>query len=107
MITPSAQPNAVKVAFSTPHTTVLFVDITGANGPGLVPIVIGFEFPEVPQLVVHVAVYVPAPTSFVVPTPKPADQVIVPPSQPEAVRVALSDPHIEVLLATIVGADGV
>ena len=64
-----------------------------------------FEFPEVPQLVVHVAVYVPDPASLLVPTPKPPDQVIVPPTQPDAVSVALSVPHTEVLLATIVGAD--
>ena len=56
---------------------------------------------------VHVAVYVPAPTSLVVPTPKPADQVIVPPIQPVAVSVALSVPDTVVLLDEITGADGV
>ena len=41
---------------SVPQITVLFVEITGATGDGLVPIVIVFELPDVPQLVVHVAV---------------------------------------------------
>jgi hypothetical protein len=62
-----------------------------------------FEFSDVPQLLVQVAVYVPAVTSLVAPIP-PEDQVMVPPTQPEAVSVALSVPQIEVLLATIVGA---
>jgi hypothetical protein len=56
VIVPSAQPVAVNVAFSVPQTIVLFVDTTGATGAGLAPIVIVFELPEVPQLVVHVAV---------------------------------------------------
>ena len=53
---PSAQPVAVKLALSVPQITVLFAEITGATGDGLVPIVIVFELPDVPQLVVHVAV---------------------------------------------------
>ena len=81
------------------------VEITGATGNGLVPTVIVFEFPDVPQLVVHVAVYVPAPTSLVVPTPPP-DHVIVPPTHPAAVSVALSVPHTVVLLDEITGATG-
>ena len=96
---------AVKVISSCPQISVLFAEITGATGDGLVPIVIVFEFPDVPQLVVHVAVYVPAPTSLVVPTPPP-DQVIVPPTHPVAVSVALSVPHTVVLLEKIVGAAG-
>jgi hypothetical protein len=67
--------------------------------------VIVFELPDVPQLVVHVAVYVPAPTSLVVPTPPP-DHVIVPPAQPVAVSVALSVPQTVVLLDVITGAAG-
>ena len=105
VIVPSAQPDAVKVAFSTPQITALLVEITGATGDGLVPIVIVFEFPDVPQLVVHVAVYVPAPTSLVVPTPPP-DHVIVPPTQPVAVIVALSVPQTVVLFDEITGATG-
>ena len=91
---------------SVPQTTVLFAEITGATGDGLVPIVIVFELPDVPQLVVQVAVYVPAPTSLVVPTPNPADQVIVPPAQPVAVNVAFSTPQTSVLFDEITGADG-
>jgi hypothetical protein len=105
VIVPSAQPVAVNVALSVPQITVLLAAITGATGAGLVPIVIEFELPEVPQLVVHVAVYVPAPTSLVVPTPLP-DHVIVPPAQPVAVNVALSVPQTVVLLDAITGADG-
>jgi hypothetical protein len=36
----------------------------------------------------------------------PADQVIVPPSHPVAVKIAFSVPQIVVLLADISGADG-
>lgn len=48
----------------------------------------------------------PAPTSLVVPAPKPADHVIVPPKQPVAVNVAFSVPHTVVLLDVIAGAVG-
>ncbi len=106
VIVPSVQPVAVNVAFSVPQTTVLFAEITGATGAGLVPIVTVFELPEVPQLVVQVAVYVPVPTSFVVPTPIPPDHVIVPPAQPVAVKVAFSVPHTVVLFELITGALG-
>ena len=105
VIVPSAQPVAVNVALSVPQTVVLFVVITGATGDGLLPIVIVFELPEVPHEVVHVAVYVPAPTSFVVPTPPP-DHVIVPPAQPVAVNVAFSVPQTSVLFDDITGALG-
>ena len=83
----------------------MLVEITGATGDGLVPIVIVFELPDVPQIVVHVAVYVPAPTSLVVPTPPP-DQLIVPPTHPVAVSVALSVPQTVVLFDEITGAAG-
>ena len=43
---------------------------------------------------------------MLVPNPKPADQVIVPPTHPVAVSVALSVPHTVVLLDEITGADG-
>jgi hypothetical protein len=56
VIVPPVQPTAVKVAFSPSQHTVFSVLITGVDGPGLVPIVIVFEFPDVPQLVVQVAV---------------------------------------------------
>ncbi|MCP9754867.1 hypothetical protein EGI26_06795, partial [Lacihabitans sp. CCS-44] len=68
------------------------VEITGVTGDGLVPIVIVFEFPDVPQLVVHVAVYV--------------HHVIVPSEQPVAVSVAFSAPQTIVLLVEITGVTG-
>jgi hypothetical protein len=99
------QPAAVNVAFSVPHKAVLFEVNVGATGTGLVVITIELEFTDVPQLVVHVAVYVPAPTSLVVPVPPP-DHVIVPVLQPVAVNVAFSVPQISVLFDVIAGADG-
>ena len=56
VMVPPAHPVAVNVALSVPQIIVLFAEITGATGDGLVPMVIVLEFPEVPQLVVHVAV---------------------------------------------------
>lgn len=56
VIVPPVQPVAVKVAFSPSQHTVLSVLITGTGGVGLVTIIIVFELPDVPQLVVHVAV---------------------------------------------------
>jgi hypothetical protein len=103
---PPEQPVAVSVAFSVPQTDALLEAIVGAVAVRPTVIVTEAEFPDVPQLVVQVAVYVPALTSFEVPTPKPPDHVMVPPSQPEAVRVAFSVPQIDVLLATTVGALG-
>jgi hypothetical protein len=106
VIVPPVQPTAVKVAFSPSQHTVLSVLITGTGGVGFVPIIIVFELPEVPQLVVHVAVYVPGPTSLLVPTPNPADQVIVPPTHPVAVKVALSFEQTLLTLLVNTGAGG-
>jgi hypothetical protein len=106
VIVPPVQPTAVKVAFSPSQHIVLSVVITGATGAGFVPIIIVFELPDVPQLVVHVAVYVPATTSLVLPTPNPADQVIVPPTQPVAVNVALSFAQTLLTLLVNTGAGG-
>ncbi len=105
-VTVPLHPFAVKVAFSPSQHTVLSVVTTGTLGAVLVPMVIVFELPEVPQLVVHVAVYVPAPTSLLVPVPKPADQLIVPPSQPVAVNLAFSFAHTDDLSVANTGADG-
>ena len=63
------------------------------------------ELMLVPHELVQVAVYVPAVTSLVLPTP-PEDHVMVPPTQPEAVSIALSVPHTVVLLDKITGAAG-
>jgi hypothetical protein len=106
VIVPSVQPVAVKIAFSVPQTLVLLTEITGAVGARLVPMVIEFETNELPHALTQVAVYVPAPTSFVAPVPKPDDHVIVPPTQPVAVNVAFSVPQILVLLTEITGAVG-
>ena len=81
---------------------VLSVVIIGGGGGGPVVTIIELEAPDVPQVVVHVAVYVPAPTSLVVPVPPP-NQLIVPVSQPVAVNIAFSVPQISVLLAVILG----
>jgi hypothetical protein len=99
-----AQPMAVKVAVSALHKLVLSALIVGTAGGTPVVIVTGFELLDIPQTVVQVAVYVPAPTSFVRPVP-PFDHVTMP-SQPLAVKVAFSFPQIVVLLATIVGGFG-
>ena len=103
VIVPS-QPVAVNVAFSPSQHTVLSVLITGADGGLPVLIVTVLLLPEVPQLLLHVAVYVPAPTSIVVPV-APVLHVTVP-VQLVAVKVAVSVPHTSVLLEAIVGADG-
>ena len=56
VIVPSVQPVAVSIAFSVPQIVVLFALIVGAAGDAFVPIVIELLAPDVPQLVVHVAV---------------------------------------------------
>lgn len=55
-VTVPLHPLAVKVAFSPSQHTVLSVVTTGTAGAVFVPMVIVFELPEVPQLVVQVAV---------------------------------------------------
>jgi hypothetical protein len=75
---------------------------------GLVPVVmvITFEAPLVPQVVVQVAVYVPAVVTVSVEPTAPVFQVTVP-AQPVAVKVALAPLHKLVLLAEMLGAFGV
>jgi hypothetical protein len=75
---------------------------------GGVPEVIttGVELLDVPHELVHVAVKLPAPTSLLIPEPKPDDHEIVPSAQPDAVKVAFSVPQTCGLLLAIVGADG-
>ena len=106
VIVPPTQPVAVNVALSFTHTLVTSLVSTGAIGGVPVFIVTVFDAVDVPQLVVHVDVYVPAPTSFVVPAPKPDDHVIVPVSQPVAINVAFSVPQTVVLFVVITGAVG-
>jgi hypothetical protein len=105
VIVPPVHPVAVSVAFSVPHTSVLFEVMFGAVGFAPVLIDTELDATDVPQVVVHVAVYVPAPTSFISPVP-PADHVIVPPVHPVAVSVAFSVPHTSVLLEDMLGATG-
>ena len=56
VIVPPVHPEAVNIAFSVPQTTVLLAVILGGLGIAPVEIVTEFEFPDVPQEVVHVAV---------------------------------------------------
>ena len=104
-IVPPTQPVAVKVASSPSQQIVRSVLIEGFVGAGNKSTFTELEASDVPQVVVHVAVYVPAPTSFVRPVP-PADHVIVPPVHPVAVSVALSVPQTSVLLEDMLGAVG-
>ncbi len=76
----------------------------GAAGLAEVPIVTGAEATDVPQLVVQVAVYVPAPAWMLVPVAL-FDQVTVP-AQPLAVSVAFSLSHTVSLSALTDGAAG-
>ena len=81
--------------------------ITGASGFEVVPIVIELLAPDVPQLVVHVAVYaIPGLTTLVNPLPPPVHD-IVPPTQPLAVKVAVSLAHTAGLSDVNTGALGV
>jgi hypothetical protein len=92
VIIPPSQPAAVIVVLSAVQIS-LAPDSVGATGAGLVPIVTSFEAPEFPQASVHVAVYLPGPTSFVVPVPNVPDHVMVPPAHPVAVNLTVFVPH--------------
>jgi hypothetical protein len=78
MVVPLSQPVADRVTFSVPHTAP-DPEITGADGAGLVPMVMLLDASDVPQASEQVAVYVPAPTCTLVPVPAFPDHVIVPP----------------------------
>ncbi|MCP9754945.1 hypothetical protein EGI26_07235, partial [Lacihabitans sp. CCS-44] len=106
VIVPPTQPVAVNVALSFAQTLLTLLVNTGAAGGVPVVIVTVFEADDVPHELTHVAVYVPAPTSLLVPTPNPADQVIVPPTQPVAVNVALSFAQTLLTLLVNTGAAG-
>jgi hypothetical protein len=98
------QPVAVTVAFSSPHTVNLSALTAGASGFSEVPMVTAMDAPDVPQLVEHVAVYVPGPTWIDDPV-APLDQFTVP-AHPLAVSVAFSSPHTFSLSAVTAGAAG-
>ena len=104
-VTVPLQPVAFNVAFSPSQHTVLSVVTNGAVGNGSLIIVTDTDTGDVPHAVVHVAVYVPTPTSLVVPVP-PTDHVTVP-VQPVAVNMAFSVPHTVVLFAETTGGTGV
>ena len=95
---------AVNVAPYRSATSVRFAVITGALGGVPVPIVIVLLFGDVPHELLHVAVYVPAPTS-IVDVVAPLLHVNVP-VQFAAVNVAFSVPHTVVLFDVILGAFG-
>ena len=99
------QPDAVSVAFSSPHTVVLSAVTVGLAGALSWLITTGPADTVPPQVVLQVALYEPAPTWMLAPV-APVDQVTVPPSQPVAVRVAFSVPHTVAVLVDIVKLAG-
>ena len=100
------QPAAVNVAFSVPHTVVLFDVILGAFGLLPVVITIAFDAGLSPQIFEHVAVYVPAVLTVILAVVAPvlhfkfALQFV-------AVNVAVAPSHNSVLVDVIVGVVGV
>jgi hypothetical protein len=93
VIVPPTQPVAVMVATWPSQHSVLSAFNSGAAVNGNLPIVI-VDAGDVPHASEQVAVYVPGPTSFGDPVPKLFDHVIIPPSQPLAVIVVLSEIQI-------------
>jgi hypothetical protein len=100
-----AQPVAVNVAASLPHRLVLVVLIDGELEPVPIVITTAFEFPLSPQLVLQIAVYVPAVVTLML-VPVEALLHFTVPTQPEAVNVAVSVPHKLNLFELIVGDVG-
>lgn len=99
------QPDTTKSAFSAPQTDVLFDEITGADG--VVPLFTTTPSPAAlsPQLLLHVAVYVPCTVTEMVEVIAPVFHFTVPTVQ-VAVSVAASVLHRLVFVAVIVGTDG-
>ena len=98
-------PLAVNLAFSPSQQIVLSLVIIGADGGVFVVITIGLLAPLVPQLLLHVAVYVPAVLTVMLDVVAPVLHVKLP-TQPLAVKVALSPTQIPVLFELINGAVG-
>ncbi len=98
-------PLAVNVAFSPSQQMVLFDESTGAVG--VVPVVMVTTLLAVlsPQLLLHVAVYVPAVLTLIV-LPVAFVLHLIVPEQPVALNVALSALHKLVLFDDITGATG-
>ena len=105
VIVPPVHPVAVSVAFSVPHTSVLFEDMLGATGDGPFSITILFEFPDFPQKFSQYAVYVPSPT-LILAVVAPVLHLSVPVAHALAVNVALSVPQITNGPPVMVGAVG-
>jgi hypothetical protein len=99
------QPVAVNVAVSVPQRLILLVLTDGGFEPAPIVITIALEFPLSPQLLLHVAVYVPALLTLIVAVVAPLLHLTVPP-QPVALNVAFSVPQILVLFEEIVGGTG-
>ncbi|CAH0998061.1 hypothetical protein EMA8858_04196 [Emticicia aquatica] len=105
-LTVPAQPVALNVAVSVPHNTVLVLVITGVVGLTPTLIIIAFDELLLPQLLLHVAVYVPdVVTSNTLPLPPDTFQLKVP-THPLAVNLAFSPSQHIVLSDTTIGADG-
>jgi hypothetical protein len=96
---------AVKVTFSPSQHKVFNAVIVGKVGNGLLVITMTFDATEVPHAFVHVAEYVPAPTSTDVAADTIPLQVSVP-VHPLAVIVAFSVPHKAVFTVASNGAVG-
>jgi hypothetical protein len=99
------QPVDINVALSVLHKLFLSVLITGAAGFEPDVMIIALLIPLSPQLLLHVAVYVPALLTLIVAVVAPLLHLTVPP-QPVALNVAFSVPQILVLFEEIVGGTG-
>jgi hypothetical protein len=99
------QPVDINVALSVLHKLFLSVLITGAAGFEPDVMIIALLIPLSPQLLLHVAVYVPALLTLIVAVVAPLLHLTVPP-QPVALNVAVSVPQILVLFEEIVGGTG-
>jgi hypothetical protein len=104
---PPVHPVAVNVAVSLLHKAVFDGLITGADGVVPVVMVITFDAPLVPQVLLHVALYVPATLTIMLVPVALVLHFTVPPVHPVAVNVAVSLLHKAVFDGLITGADGV
>jgi hypothetical protein len=101
----ASHPVAVNLAFAPSQHTVLSLVILGAFGVVPFLIVITSEATLVPQLVVHLALYVPALLTLITLPVALLLHVIVP-LQFVAVKVAVCASHKSVLSARTIGAAG-
>jgi hypothetical protein len=99
------QLDEVKVAVSVPQILVLSAVTVGAEGLPPEVIVTVVDARLIPQVFLHVALYVPAAVTANVLPVAPVLHVIVP-EQLDEVKVAVSVPQILILSAVTVGASG-